>query len=201
MEKIEQIRVRLAAGEAPASIAEAVGLSLRRVYQVRGGGKRNTPSAEQIEAMKSAARGGKSLREISKEFGLNRATVKRHVGDAPLEILREKPGKLSQEDITHILARSAAGRSASTIAKEMEKSRSVVAGVIERRAKVRDGDDIMRAVSDEMQRRGLTAHGLSQLVAPPPTREMLYEYLRGASSPSTVVASRILTALGGRVVF
>jgi len=198
MTKSEEIRIRLAGGEAAKSIAAALGVSLRRVYQVRGERSREPIDAAKQVAIKSAVSGGMSQREAAAQFGCSRKTIAALCADLD-DLPRPAAGSpLPAETVAHIVARHRADRSTGTIARELGLDTSTVRAVIRRNsdARLRPGDDIMQAIRAEMDRRGLTAYGLAQLVSPPPTQTMLYEYLRGEKSPTTPVASRILESLG-----
>lgn len=196
MPKSSAILTRLSAGQSPRQIADELRVSLRRVYQVRGEKKREPIDAVKSTAIRAAVSAGRSQREVAAEFGCSRKTVAALCADLDLApVVAAKP--LPRETIDHILARSKAGRSPGTIARELGVAVESVRSVIRRHPapKLREGDEIMRAIVAEMERRGLTAHGLAQLIEPPPTRETLYEYMRGDSSPTTPTASRILVAL------
>ena len=114
--------------------------------------------------------------------------------DVESAVGRLKPG----QKFNIVVYRDGAGRSTGTIAKEMGLSPAVIRGVVRRHGtrNLRAGDAIMAAIVAEMDRRGMTAYGLGQLVGSPPTLGTIYEWMRGESTPSTPVASRLLEALG-----
>ena len=67
------VKERLDAGEDVQSIGDATGVSLQRVYKVKG----KVDKAERDAEVRAAAAGGKSQLAISKETGLSRNTVRK----------------------------------------------------------------------------------------------------------------------------
>lgn len=194
----ETIKQRLASGDKATDLAKEFGVSLRRIYQIRGESKRDPLTPEKIEAIKSAIANGATQRDTAARFRVSRRTISQLVADLDFLPRRQSPGTLPAETIAHILQRFRAGRSTGTIARELNLGVSTVSAVVRRNPNRRlpAGDEIMQAVASEMERRGLTAAGLAKLVTPPPTPEAIVKYMRGEASPSTPVASRILAALG-----
>lgn len=204
-ETTQKIKSMLKAGDTPQDIADALKISPRRVYQVRGEKRREPMSPVKAVAIRAAIMAGRSQLDIAGEFKVSKKTVAKIRAELPRETAAKvlppppKPkGRVPAETIAHILARSRANRSVGTIAREVEMNESAVRQILKRhpRTKVRPGDSIMAAIVREMEQRGLSAHGLAELVQPPPTSEVLHNCLRGDSPMITWIASRILEALG-----
>jgi hypothetical protein len=200
-DKSELIRIALDGGATPKDIARDMGVSLRRVYQVRGTQtERPRIDAATRDTIARQLAAGVPQRLVAEQTGVTRKVVQsvaREI-DTPIPA---KHNVLPGEVVTEILRMHRAGSDTHRIAVATGQRVTTVRSVLIRNGGgLRADDDIMRAIVDEMRLRELKAADLCATMPPPPDLTLVHDYVAGRRSPGTVNASRMLRALGLRIV-
>lgn len=175
-------------------IAASSNVSVRRVYQIRGTEKAKPRiTDEQIADIRARHYRGQSIRDIAAELSMSRKTIAGIVGEQ-----RPANAPISPEEEAEILRRAAAGHSAATIAKEMERWPNAVAQVIDR-------DRLRDCLQDQVIARaaefGWDANRLDVETAGRIGAEHIRGFLARERSMGSHKIQHLLRALRGRIVW
>lgn len=176
-------------------IAVSSGVSVRRVYQIRGP-ERAKPRVgdEQIADIRARHYRGQSIRDIAAELSMSRKTVAAAIGEQQ----RPANSPISPDEEAEIMRRTVAGHEPLTIAHEIGRSAAGVRAVIDRD---RLRDDIQDQVIARAAEFGWDADRLDVETAGRIGAEHIRGFLARERSMGSHKLQHLLRALRGRIVW
>ncbi|MBV8780183.1 MAG: hypothetical protein JO353_02190, partial [Phycisphaerae bacterium] len=184
------IRARRDAGESVQTIADSLGVSPRRIYQVIGP-ERSRPRIDEARAAEIRSRfaRGQSRRQIADELGIARASVNSIVGEDD----RPAAERFTAEEEESILRQANAGHEPASIAKQIGRSTSGVRGVIER---AKERDPLRDQIIERASALGWDANRIERECRGIVPAEHIGRYLRRESTMNSGKVAAIIGAMG-----